>query len=87
MEYPYPQDALYTNPSRRPTFQFTNHTDNKYQAERSNNPGQHNNYNNVIQDHALLDCQCLASGSLNDIPITILIDTNSSVSLLDEHLY
>ena len=28
MGYPYPQDAIYTNPSRRPTFQSTDHTDN-----------------------------------------------------------
>ena len=87
MGYSYPQDAIHTNPSRRPTFQSTDHTDNRYQARRSNIPYQHNNYNNVIQNHALLDCQCLVSGSLDNIPITILIDTGSSISLLDEHLY
>ena len=41
----------------------------------------------MIQNHALLDRQCLVSGSLDDIPVTILIDTGSSISLLDEHLY
>ena len=41
----------------------------------------------MIQNHALLDRQCLVSGSLDNIPITILTDTGSSISLLDEHLY
>ena len=87
MGYPYPQDAVHTNPWRRPTFQSTDHADKRYQARRSNIPGQHNNYNNMIQNHALMDCQCLVSGSLDNIPNTTLIDTGSSINLLDKHLY
>ena len=87
MGYPYPQDAIYTNPSRRPPFLFVDLTDNKYQARRSNIPGQQNNYSNVIQNHALQDRQCLVSGSLDNKPIFILIDTSSSISLMDEQLY
>ena len=41
----------------------------------------------MIQNHALLDRQCLVSGSLDNKPITILIDTGSCISLLDEQLY
>ena len=41
----------------------------------------------MIHNHALQDQQCLASGSLDNKPITILIDTSSSISLLDEQLY
>ena len=85
MGYPYPQDAIYTNPSQRPPFPSTDRTDNKYQA-RSNIPGQQNNYSNVIQYHALQDWQCLISGSLDNKPIMILTDTGSSISLLDEQL-
>ena len=85
--YPYPQDAVHTSPSRRPTLQSTDHANNRYQARRSNVPGQHNNYNNVVQHHALLHCQCLVSGSLDDIPISVLIDTGSSIRLLDERLH
>ena len=87
MGYPYSQDAIYINPSRRPPFPSTDGTDNNYQARRPNIPGQHNNYSNVIQNYALQDRQCLVSGSLDDKPITILIDTCSSVSPLDEQLY
>ena len=84
MGYPYPQNTINTNPSRRPPFPSTDRTDNKYQDRRSNIPGQHNNYQNVIQNHALQDQQCLVSGSLDDKLITILIDTGSSIGLLDE---
>ena len=87
MRYPYLQDAIHTNPSRRPTLQSTDHADNRSQARRSNIPCQHSIYNNVIQNHALLDRQGLGSGSLDNIPITIFIDTGSSISLFDEHLY
>ena len=87
MGYPYPRNAIYTNPSRRPPFSFANQTDNKYQARRSNIPGQNNNYSNVIQNHALKDRQCLVSDTLDHKPITILIDTGSSITLLDEQLY
>ena len=87
MGYPYPRNAIYTNPSRRPPFSFTNQTDNKYQARRSNIPGQNNNYSNVIQNHALKDRQCLVSDTLDHKPITILINTGSSITLLDEQLY
>ena len=41
----------------------------------------------MIQNHALQDQQCLVSGSLDNKPITILTDTSSSISLLDEQLY
>ena len=34
-----------------------------------------------------MDCQCLVSGSLDNIPNTILRDTGSSINLLDKHLY
>ena len=78
MGYPYPQDVVHTNPPRWPTFQSTDPADNRYQARRSNIPTQQNNYNNMIQNHTLLDCQCVVSGSLENIPITILIDTGSS---------
>ena len=87
MWYPYPQDAIYTNPSRRPPFPSADQTDNKCQARRSNIPGQQHNYSNVTQNHALQDRQCLISGSLDNKPITILIDTGSSISLMDEQLY
>ena len=87
MGYSYPQDAIYTNPSRRPPFLSVDLNDNKYQARRSNIPGQQNNYSNVIQNHALQDRQCLVSGSLDNKSIFILIDTGSSISLMDEQLY
>ena len=87
MGYPYPWNATYTNPFRRPPFSSADQTDNKYQARGSNISGQKNNYSNVIQSHALKDHQCLASGTLDHKPITILIDTGSSISLLDEQLY
>ena len=87
MGYPYPRNTIYTNPSRRPPFSSADQTDNKYQARRSNIPGQNNNYSNVIQNHALKDCQCLVSCTLDHKTITILIDTGSSISLLDEQLY
>ena len=54
---------------------------------RSNIPGQNNNYSNVIQNHPLKDHQCIVSGTLDHKPITILIDTGSSISLFDEELY
>ena len=41
----------------------------------------------MIQNHALQDRQCLVSGSLDNKPITIFIDTSSSISTLDEQLY
>ena len=87
MGYPYPPDATCTNPLRRPSFSSVNQTNNKYQAGRSNIPGQNNNYSNVIQDHALQDRECLVSGTLDHKPMTVLIDTGSSISLLDEQLY
>ena len=87
MGYPYPRNATYTNASRRPPFSSADQTDNKYQAGRSNIPGQNSNYSNVIQNHALKDRQCLVSGTLDHKPIIILIDTGSSISLLDEKLY
>ena len=86
MDYPYPPDATYTNPSRRPPFS-SNQTDSKYQARRSNIPGQNNNYSNMIQNDALQDRQCLVSGTVDSKPITILIDNGSSISVLDEQLY
>ena len=46
-------DATYTNPSRRPPFSSTDQTDNKYQAIRSNIPGQSSNYSNTIQNSKL----------------------------------
>ena len=87
MGYPYSRNASYTNPSQRSPFSSADQTDNKYQARRSNIPGQNNNYSNVIQNHALKDCQCLVSCTLDHKTITILIDTGSSISLLDEQLY
>ena len=87
MGYPYPRNVTYTNPSRRPPFSSADQTDNKYQARRSNIAGQNNNYSNVIQNHTLKDRQCLVSGTLDHKPITILIDTGFSISLLDEQLY
>ena len=87
MGYPYPRNATYTNASRRPPFSSADQTDNKYQVGRSNIPGQNSNYSNVIQNHALKDHQCLVSGTLDHKPIMILIDTGSSISLLDEKLY
>ena len=53
MGYPYPQDATYTSPSWRPPFSSADQIDNKYQTRRTNIPGQHNNYNNVIQNYSL----------------------------------
>ena len=87
MEYPYPQDVVYTNPSRPPPFQSPSHTSNKYQVRRSIIPGQHNSYSTVIQNHALQDSQCFASSSLDNKPIMILIDAGSSINLLDKQLY
>ena len=87
MGYPYPRNATHTNSSRRPAFSFADQTDNKYEARTSNIPGPHNNYSNLIQNHALKDRQCLVSGTLDDKPITILIDTGSSINLLNEQLY
>ena len=81
MGYPYPRNATYTNLSRRPPFSSADQTHNKYQAGRSNIPGQNNNYSNVIQNHALKDRQCLVSGTLDHKPIMIFIDTDSSISL------
>ena len=85
--YPYPRNATYTNPSWRPPFSSASQTDSKYQARRSNISGQNNNYSNIIQNNALKDRQCLVSGTLDHKPITILIDTGSSISLLNEQLY
>ena len=85
--YPYPQDAIYTNPSRRPPFPSANQTNSKYQTRRPNTPGQQKTYSNVIQNHALQDRQCLASGSLDNKLITNLIDTGSFISLLEKQLY
>ena len=62
-------------------------TGNKYHARRSNIPGQQHNYSNVIQNHALQDWRCLESGSLDNKLITILIDTGSSISLMDKQVY
>ena len=56
-------------------------------ARTSNILGQNTNYSNVIQNHALKDRPCLVSSTLDNKPITILIDTGSSISLLDEQLY
>ena len=85
--YPSQQDAVYTNPSRRPPSPSADRTDSKYQARRSNIPGQQHNYSNVIQNYALQEGQCLVSGSLDNKPITILIDKGFSISLMDEQLY
>ena len=41
----------------------------------------------MIQSYALQDRQCIVSDTLDSKPITILIDTGSSISLLDEQLY
>ena len=87
MGYPYPRNATYTNPSRRPLFSSADQTDNKYQAWRSNIPHQNNNYSDVIQNHVLKNRQCLVSCNLDPKTITILTDTGSSISLLDEQLY
>ena len=70
-----------------PPFSSADQTDNKYQGKRSNIPGKNNNYSNVIQNHALKERQCLVSGTLYHKPIAILIDTGSSISLLDEKLH
>ena len=83
----HPRNATCTNPSWRPPFSSASQTDSKYQARRSNISGQNNNYSNVIQNNALKDRQCLVSGTLDHKPITILIDTGSSISLLNEQLY
>ena len=56
-------------------------------ARRSNILGQNTNYSNVIQNHALKDRPCLVSSTLDNKPITILIDRGSSINLLDEQLY
>ena len=61
MGYPYPQDATSTSPSRRPPFSSADQTDSKYQARRTNIPGQRNNYSNLIQNHPLQDQQCIHS--------------------------
>ena len=61
MGYPYPQDATSTSPSRQPRFSSADQFDNKYQARRTNIPGQHNNYSNLIQNHPLQDQQCIHS--------------------------
>ena len=87
MGYRYPPDATYTNPSRRPPFSSADQYDNKHQAKKSNIPGQNNNYSNAIQHHALQDQQCLVSESLDNKPISVLIDTGYSISLLVEQLY
>ena len=87
MGYPYPQDAIYPNPSQNPSFPSAHQAGNKYQSRRCSIPDQRNNYCNVIQHHALQDQECLVSGSLDNKPITILIDTGSSISLLDKQLY
>ena len=63
-------------PHKQP-FSSADQTD-KYQAKRSNIPGQNNNHSNMIQSYALQDRQCLASDTLDSKPITILIDTGSS---------
>ena len=57
--YPYLRDATYTSPSRRPPFSSADQTDNKYQARRTNIPGQHNDFSNVIQNHPFQNQQCL----------------------------
>ena len=41
----------------------------------------------MIQNYALQERQCLVSSSLDNKPITILIDTGFSTSLMDEQLY
>ena len=87
LSYPYPHNATYTNPLRRPPFSSVDQTGNKDQARRSNIPGQNNNYSNIIQNHVLKDRRCLVSGTLNHKPITILIDIGSSISFSDEQLY
>ena len=71
MGYPYPPNATYTNPLRRPSFSSVNQINNKYQAGRSNIPGQNNNYSKVIQNHALQDRQCLVSGTLDHKPLDV----------------
>ena len=48
MGYPYTRDATYASPSRQPPFSSTDQTEIKNQARRTNIPGQHNNYSNVI---------------------------------------
>ena len=58
MGYPYLRDAPSTSPLRRPPFSSADQTGNKYQARRTNIPGQHNNYSNVIQNCPLQDQQC-----------------------------
>ena len=83
----YPRNATYTYSSRRPPFSSADQTDNRYQVRRSNIPGHNNNYSNIIQNHALKDRQCHVSGTLDHKRITILINTGSSICLLDEQLY
>ena len=87
MGYQYPQDPIYTNPSRKPSFPPDNQTDNMHQARRSNIPREHKNYSNVIQNHALKDRQCPVSSNVDNKPITILIDTGTSISLHQHHHY
>ena len=87
MGYPYQRDVAYTNPSQRPPFSSAGQTKKQVPARRSNILGQNTNYSNVIQNHALKDQPCLVSSTLDNKPFTILIDTGSSISLLDEQLY
>ena len=53
----------------------------------SNIPSLSKNYSYVIQNHALQEQQCLVSGKVDNKIISILINTGSSIGLLDEKRY
>ena len=85
--YNYPQDYIYTryppaSPSRFQKFKKWQISSQKIQYLR---PTQ--DYSNVIQNHALPEQQCLVPDKLDNKTISILIDTYSSICLLDEQLY
>lgn len=60
----------------KPSSQFENQPNEKYQVMRSNIPSQPKNYYKVIQSHGLHEQQCLVSGKLDDKIISILMDFN-----------
>ena len=53
----------------------------------SNIPSLSKNYSYVIQNHALQEQQCLVSSKVDNKIISILINTGSSIGLLDEKQY
>ena len=71
----------------KPSSQFENQPNEKYQVMRSNIPSQPKNYYKVIQSHGLHEQQCLVSGKQDNKIIYVSVDTDSSTSLLDEILH